>query len=119
MKWKDSNLDFTKNCVFIDEARFHINMRNNWARPKKGSPAIVKRPTTRAITHTIIGAIHSSSVVHVEMKKPPPRKEKKSASKKRKVKNGAKKRETEVDEEDQMIINQQKKAQLLRISLNL
>ncbi|KAI9362351.1 hypothetical protein BD770DRAFT_466937 [Pilaira anomala] len=24
MKWKDSNLDFTKNCVFIDEAGFHI-----------------------------------------------------------------------------------------------
>ncbi|CEP13721.1 hypothetical protein [Parasitella parasitica] len=58
MKWKGSNLDFTKNCVFIDEAGFHINMRNNWARSKKGSPAIVKRPKTRAITHTVIGAIY-------------------------------------------------------------
>ncbi|CEI86109.1 hypothetical protein RMCBS344292_00558 [Rhizopus microsporus] len=29
MEWKDSDLDFTKNCIFIDEAGFHINMRNN------------------------------------------------------------------------------------------
>lgn len=53
-------------------------MRNNWARSKKSSPAIVKRPKTRAITHIIIGTIHSSSVVHVVMKKPPPKKEKQS-----------------------------------------
>lgn len=99
MKWKNSDLDFTKNCVFIDEAGFHI-MRNNWARSKKGSSSIVKRPTTRAITHAIIGAIHSSSVVHAVMKKSPPRKEKKSTSKKRKVNNGAKRSEAEVDEED-------------------
>jgi transposase len=100
MKWKDFNLDFTKNCVFIDEAGFHINMRNNWARSKKGSPAIVKRPKTRAITHTIIGAIHSSSVVHVVMKKPPPSKEKQSISKKRKANSGTKRIVAEVDVED-------------------
>ncbi|KAI8886369.1 hypothetical protein K501DRAFT_292896 [Backusella circina FSU 941] len=33
MEWKDSDLDF----IFIDEAGFHINMRNNWARSKSGS----------------------------------------------------------------------------------
>ncbi|GAA5811901.1 hypothetical protein MFLAVUS_005348 [Mucor flavus] len=38
MKWKDSNIDFTKYCIFIDEGGFHINMRNNWATSKKGSP---------------------------------------------------------------------------------
>ena len=42
MEWKDSDLDFTKNCIFIDEAGFHINKRNNWARLKSGSYAIVK-----------------------------------------------------------------------------
>lgn len=76
MKWKDSNIDFTKYYIFIDEGGFHINMRNNWATSNKGSPVIVKLPTTRAITHTIVGAIHSSSAVHVVMKKPPPRREK-------------------------------------------
>ncbi len=48
MEWKDSDLDFTKNCIFIDEAGFHINMRNNWARSKSGSSAIAKQPKNRA-----------------------------------------------------------------------
>ncbi|KAI9362352.1 hypothetical protein BD770DRAFT_339877, partial [Pilaira anomala] len=75
-------------------------MRNNWAISKKGSPAIVKRPTTRAITHTIIGAIHSFSVVHIVMKKPPPRKEKQSISKKRKANSGTKRIVAEADVKD-------------------
>lgn len=40
MKRKDTNLDYTKNCVFIDEAGFNINMRNNWARSASGTPAV-------------------------------------------------------------------------------
>jgi hypothetical protein len=83
MEWKDSDLDFTKNCIFIDEAGFHINMRNNWARSKSGSSAIVKQPKNRAQSHTIIGAIHSSSIVHVVIRKSPPRKETQAAKKKR------------------------------------
>lgn len=65
MKWKDPDLDYTKNCIFIDEARSAV-----------GTPARVETPKTRVPSHTIIGAIHSSSVIHVVMKKPPPRKEK-------------------------------------------
>lgn len=42
MKWKDTDLDYTNNCVFIDEAGFNINMRNNWARSASGTSAIVK-----------------------------------------------------------------------------
>ncbi|KAG1470494.1 hypothetical protein G6F56_002655 [Rhizopus delemar] len=56
MKWKDSDLDYTKNCVFIDEAGFDINMRNNWARSAVGTPAQVKIEKTRSSYHTIIGA---------------------------------------------------------------
>jgi hypothetical protein len=29
MDWKEKGLDYTNNCVFINEAGFHINMRNN------------------------------------------------------------------------------------------
>lgn len=76
MKWKDSDVDFTKNCVFIDEAGFHINLRNNWARADIEIPAIVKTTKTKTPSHTIIGAIHASSVIHVAIKKPPPKKEK-------------------------------------------
>lgn len=93
MKWKDSDIDFDKNCVFIDKASFNINMRNNWARSAVGTPAFVKLKKTRSPSHTIIGAIHSSSVIHVALKKPPLRKEKpseplackKESSKKRKL----------------------------------
>ncbi|KAL0080035.1 hypothetical protein F4703DRAFT_1932060 [Phycomyces blakesleeanus] len=35
-------------------------------------PAIVEVEKTRSPSHTIIGAIHSSSILHVAMKKPPP-----------------------------------------------
>lgn len=71
MKWKDSNLDYTNNCVFIDEAGFNINMRNNWARSVVGAPAQVEVEKVRSPSHTIIGAIHCTSVLHVAMKKPP------------------------------------------------
>lgn len=100
MKWKDSDMDFTKNCIFIDEAGFHINMRLNWARSKSGKKAVVKQPQTRAPTHTIIGAIHSSSIMHVAVRKPPPRKEIEAAKKKRKANNGKKRAATEISRED-------------------
>lgn len=74
MKWKNSDLDFDRNCVFIDEAGFNINMRNNWARSTVGTPAIVEIEKTRSPSHTIIGAIHYSSVIHVAMKKSPTKK---------------------------------------------
>ena len=76
MKYKDSDLDFDRNCVFVDEAGFSINMRNSWARSTIGTPAIVELEKNRSPSHTIIGAIHSSSVIHVTMKKPRPKKEK-------------------------------------------
>ncbi|CEP09728.1 hypothetical protein [Parasitella parasitica] len=61
----EKTLQNTKNCIFIDEARSAV-----------GTPARVETPKTRVPSHTIIGAMHSSSVIHVVMKKPPPRKEK-------------------------------------------
>ncbi|CEP09722.1 hypothetical protein [Parasitella parasitica] len=95
MQWKDSNLDFTQNCVFIDESGFNINLRNTWARSKKGTPAIVEIPKTKAVSHTIIGAINASSILYVALKKPPPKKEREkkttaSTPKKRKVNKGKK-----------------------------
>jgi hypothetical protein len=75
MKWKDSDLDYTKNCVFINEAGFNINMRNNWARPAVGTPARVETEKTRSPSHTIMGAIHCTSVIHGVMDKLPPKKQ--------------------------------------------
>jgi hypothetical protein len=75
MKWKNSDLDFTRNCVFIDEAGFHVNMRFNYARSAAGTRARVKTEKTRSPSHTIIGAIHSGSVLLVQLRKPPSKKE--------------------------------------------
>jgi hypothetical protein len=49
-------MDYTSNCVFIDEAAFHINMKRTFAWSKKGERAVVKTPKTRAQTTAILGA---------------------------------------------------------------
>jgi hypothetical protein len=49
-------------------------MRNNWVRSDTETHATVKTTKTKAPSHTIIGAIHASSVIHVVIKKPPPKK---------------------------------------------
>lgn len=67
MVWKDTNIEFTENCIFIDEASFYINMRFNWARSEIGTQAMVKTPKTRAITHSVLGAIHNSAIKHVSL----------------------------------------------------
>lgn len=86
MSWKEKDLDYTENCVFIDEAGFLINLRNNWTRSPTGTRAIIKTAKTRVTFHSVIGAIHSSAVLHVVLKKPPPKPELNTvANKKRKV----------------------------------
>ncbi|CEI89316.1 hypothetical protein RMCBS344292_03679 [Rhizopus microsporus] len=72
MKWKDSDTDFTKNCIFIDESGFHINMRKNCAWSRKPERAVVKLPQIRAAFHTITGAISTKGVIHIALRKPPP-----------------------------------------------
>lgn len=38
--WMNTDMDFTKNCVFIDESGFDINMRRSRAWSRKGTEAI-------------------------------------------------------------------------------
>ncbi|KAG2200617.1 hypothetical protein INT47_007361 [Mucor saturninus] len=69
-KWQETDMDFESNCVFIDEAAFHINMKRNYAWSSKGEWAIVKIPKTRAKTTTIIGAISSIVIINNKVKLP-------------------------------------------------
>ncbi|MBM6383975.1 MAG: hypothetical protein JSY10_08265 [Paenibacillus sp.] len=55
-------------------------MRNNWARADTGTPAIMKTAKTKTPSHTIIGAIYASSIIHVAIKKPPPKKRERERS---------------------------------------
>ena len=63
-------MEFVSNCVFIDEAAFHINMKYNYAWSGKGKRAVVTVPKTRVKTTTIIGAISPFGIVNVKVKLP-------------------------------------------------
>lgn len=68
--WLKTDMDYTSNCVFIDEAAFHINMKRTFAWSRKGERAVVKTPKTRARTTTILGAISSFGVVNIKVRRP-------------------------------------------------
>ncbi|CEG80910.1 hypothetical protein RMATCC62417_15173 [Rhizopus microsporus] len=59
-KWEKTNMNFLTNCVFLDESAFDINMKRSRAWSKKGTRAIVTRPTTRANTTSILGTISAA-----------------------------------------------------------
>ncbi|KAG1038496.1 hypothetical protein G6F43_012680 [Rhizopus delemar] len=68
-KWENTNMNFLTNCVFLAESAFHINMKRSRAWSKKGTRAIVTRPTTRAYTTSILGAISAAGLIAVGVKK--------------------------------------------------
>ncbi|EIE76173.1 hypothetical protein RO3G_00879 [Rhizopus delemar RA 99-880] len=68
--WSKTDMDFNSNCVLIDESAFDINMRPPTARSARGTPVIITTPTTRAISHTILGAICPMGVVNMEIRVP-------------------------------------------------
>ncbi|KAG1450899.1 hypothetical protein G6F46_010659 [Rhizopus delemar] len=70
-KWEKADLDFTRNCVFLDESAFHINLKRSMAWSKKGAPAVVTVPKTRATT-TILGAISAEGLIKCSLRIPQP-----------------------------------------------
>ncbi|KAG1207763.1 hypothetical protein G6F35_010953 [Rhizopus arrhizus] len=89
-RWMETDLDFTSNCVFIDEAAFHINLKRNFSWSKEGSRAAVKVPRTRPKTTTILGAISPFGIVNISVRCPRAL----DSSKKRKVNGGTKAKES-------------------------
>ena len=67
-QWEKTDLDFESNCVFIDKATFHINMKRSMAWSKKGERAVVVTPKTRAKSTIVIGAISPYGVVNIKVK---------------------------------------------------
>ncbi|KAK4513180.1 uncharacterized protein ATC70_012975 [Mucor velutinosus] len=68
-KWENTDMHFLTNCVFLDESAFDINMKRSRAWSKKGTRAIVTRPTTRANTTSILGAISAAGLITIGVKK--------------------------------------------------
>ncbi|KAG1155395.1 hypothetical protein G6F36_014396 [Rhizopus arrhizus] len=71
LEWKsDENMNWHKNCVFIDEAGFNMHIRRNFGRSKRGMPAKAVIPANRGITVSIIGAICEKGVIDLTLRKP-------------------------------------------------
>ncbi|KAG2199315.1 hypothetical protein INT47_012949 [Mucor saturninus] len=66
----NEDMDFEKNCVFIDEAGFNINITCNRGWSKKGKPAKAIVPTSRSTSITILGAISTDGVIDISLRKP-------------------------------------------------
>lgn len=73
-EWMKKVTCFFKNCVFLDEPGFDINM--HWSRC--GSPAISKTPSSKAHWQTVIEAISAFDVIHLITRTQKLQKEKKS-----------------------------------------
>lgn len=63
-------MNYLQNYVFIDESVFNINMRPSYGRAAPGTPAVTTTPTTRAESHSILGAISIIGVVNVNVRTP-------------------------------------------------
>jgi transposase len=90
-KWSETDMDFAKNCVFIDESGFDINMKASRGWGPKGKTPIVTTKTTRAISHSIIGCISPFGVINVSIRLP------KAPAKIRKVQGGKKRKAATTD----------------------
>ncbi|KAG0768150.1 hypothetical protein G6F33_003026 [Rhizopus arrhizus] len=67
-KWQQTDLDFTTNCVFLDESAFHINLKRGMAWSKKDTPAVVTVPMTKAKATSILGAISATGLINVSLR---------------------------------------------------
>ena len=63
-------MDSTTNFVFLDESAFHINLKRGMAWSKKGTPAIVTVPMTKAKATSILGAISATGLINVSLRVP-------------------------------------------------
>jgi hypothetical protein len=95
--WADTetktDMNFFTNCVFVDEAGFYINLRRTMGWSVKGTTPIESVATTRAVSHTILGAICAAGVVNVCLRRPGV-----SQSKKRKLGMDSAKKRRQLDQ---------------------
>jgi hypothetical protein len=66
VKWSNTDMYFSKNCVFIDEAGFDINLKPSRAWAPRGQMARTTTPTTKTYSHTILGATVASKTVRTK-----------------------------------------------------
>lgn len=63
-------LNFSDNCIFIDEAGFNLSMRREYGWSSVGEKAIVNAPITRGLNISFIGAISSHGCISLKVRHP-------------------------------------------------
>ncbi|KAG2197596.1 hypothetical protein INT47_006659 [Mucor saturninus] len=61
-------MDYLKNCIFVGESEFDINMRRSRGWSPRGSKSITETPSTKATSHTVLGAISAIGVVNMKLR---------------------------------------------------
>lgn len=56
-------MEFTRNCIYIDESGFDIDRRRSKAWSKEDVKAVIATASTRVQSYTVIGAISALGVV--------------------------------------------------------
>lgn len=63
-------LNFSENCIFIDEAGFNLSMRREYGWSSVGEKAITTAPITRGLNVSFIGAISSQGCISLKVRHP-------------------------------------------------
>jgi transposase len=67
---QDADMDFMKNCVFLDEAGFNLHLSRTRGWSPKGSRCVIEVPNSKGSNITILGAMTANEVIDVAIRKP-------------------------------------------------
>lgn len=71
LEWlTDKEIDFEKNCVFLDEAGFNLHISRTRGCSKKGKLATAAVYAPRSTYIAILGVISSTGIINISLKKP-------------------------------------------------
>lgn len=66
----NSDINFLRNCIFIDESGFHVNLKRTGAWGPKGKTPVIEVENSQVVSHTILGAISVYGVIHTSVRMP-------------------------------------------------
>ncbi|CAO3682639.1 unnamed protein product [Rhizopus stolonifer] len=64
------DFDYGKNCVFIDEAGFNLNIKRTFGPSVRGAPAKAVVSTQKGVPITILGAMCKKGIVNITLRHP-------------------------------------------------
>jgi hypothetical protein len=64
----NNGMNYLKNCIFVGESGFDINMRRSRGWSPWGSKTIIETPSTKATSHSVLGAISADGVVNLKLR---------------------------------------------------